>query len=148
MLNFSCFKFEELSNSKLYEILKLRSKIFVIEQKCLYQDMDALDNKAYHILIEKKNSIIGYSRVLEKGSVYKDYLSIGRVCVDEKNRGNKIGDLLIEYSLKLAKEKYKNIPIKISAQSYLKDLYKKHGFIYKGEEYIEDGIPHSAMYLE
>ena len=94
MINFNCFKFDDLSNKTLYNILQLRSQIFVLEQKCLYQDMDNFDNKAYHIVAEENNEIIGYSRIINKNEYYKDFCSIGRVMVKKKERKKKIGKKL------------------------------------------------------
>jgi len=148
MIKFSHYNFEELSNKKLYEILQLRSKIFVIEQKCLYQDLDNLDQNAYHILVEKNNKLIGYSRIIKKGELFPKFCSIGRVLVDKEEREKKTGDDLVDYCVKTAKKLFDKDPIKISAQSYLIKFYKKHGFKYKGDDYLEDGIPHSAMFLE
>ena len=79
MINFNCFEFDDLSNKMLYDILRLRTQIFVLEQKCLYQDMDNLDKKAYHIVLEEHNEIIGYSRIINKKEYYKKFCSIGRV---------------------------------------------------------------------
>lgn len=148
MIKYSFFNFEQLSNVKLYQTLQLRAKVFVIEQKCLFQDMDDLDQKAYHVLVEKNNKLIGYSRIIEKGIYYSKFCSIGRVLVNKEERKNKVGDGLVDYSIKIAKKLFKKDSIKISAQSYLIKFYEKHGFIYKGEDYLEDGIPHSAMFLD
>ena len=148
MINFNCFEFDDLSNKMLYDILRLRTQIFVLEQKCLYQDMDNLDKKAYHIVLEEHNEIIGYSRIINKKEYYKNFCSIGRVMVKEKERKKEIGNKLVNYSIKKTKHIFNNAPIKISAQSYLIKFYEKIGFQYKGEDYLEDGIPHCAMYLE
>ena len=102
----------------------------------------------HHILAEKHNKLIGYSRILEKGNLYSNYSSIGRVLVDNKERGHKVGEKIVKFSIKIIKQKYKEAPIKISAQTYLLDFYKKLGFHHKGRDYLEDGIPHSSMYLE
>ena len=147
MIKYSCFSFKELPKKKLYEILQLRSKVFVLEQKCLYQDMDDLDQKAYHILAENKERIVGYSRIIKKGEYYSEFSSIGRVLVDESERKNRVGHGVVEFSVKMIKKIFTNEPIKISAQSYLIKFYENHGFLYKGEDYLEDGIPHSAMFL-
>lgn len=148
MIKYNCFKFDDLSNRMLYNILQLRSQVFVLEQQCLYQDMDNFDNKAYHVVVEEHNEIIGYSRIINKKEYYKDFCSIGRVMVRKKERKKDIGKNLVNYSIKKAKTVFNNAPIKISAQSYLINFYEKIGFQYKGEDYLEDGIPHCAMYLE
>lgn len=146
-MKLSHYTFNELSKQQLYDLLKLRSSIFIVEQKCIYQDIDNKDINAIHILVESKNRIIGYSRILKKGVLYSKYCVIGRVLIDINERNNKLGEQLMRYSIKIVNDKFKKVPIKISAQSHLKIFYEKQGFIYKKEDYLEDGIPHCAMYL-
>ena len=147
-MKFSYYNFEELSNKQLYYILRIRSRVFVVEQNCIYQDIDNHDIKATHVLVEKNNKIIGYSRILKKGILYKNSCAIGRVLIDKNERRNKVGYLLMKFTIKTTKFLFKNDSIKISAQSHLKNFYNKQGFIYKGEDYLEDGIPHCAMYFD
>ena len=148
MIKIDHYNFEDLSNKNLYRILQLRSEIFILEQQCLYLDIDDNDFKAHHVIVKKRGKIIGYSRVMKKGNIYSKYSSIGRVLVSKRERRKNIGSTIIEYSIKILKKLYKNDPIKISAQTYLKTAYEKHGFVYKGEDYLEDGIPHCAMYFD
>ena len=114
----------------------------------MYLDIDDNDFKALHVIVKKRGKIIGYSRVMKKGNIHSKHSSIGRVLVSKSERRKNIGSTIIEYSIKILKKLYKNDPIKISAQTYLKTAYEKHGFIYKGEDYLEDGIPHCAMYFD
>ena len=135
-------EWSELSTKEVENIFSLRSEVFVVEQDCVYQDIDGKDQKARHLLGKKNNEIIAYSRIFKPGDYFKE-ASFGRAVVKKSERGKGIGDELVVNSVK-------NIPehkIKISAQSYLKEFYVKHGFKAKGEEYLEDGIPHMAMYL-
>lgn len=135
-------EWSELSTKEVENIFSLRSEVFVVEQDCVYQDIDGKDQKARHLLGKKNNEIIAYSRIFKPGDYFKE-ASFGRAVVKKSERGKGIGDELVVNSVK-------NIPehkIKISAQSYLKEFYAKHGFKAKGEEYLEDGIPHMAMYL-
>tara|TARA_Y100000996_G_scaffold320822_1_gene256948 strand:- start:402 stop:848 length:447 start_codon:yes stop_codon:yes gene_type:complete len=148
MIKIDHYKFEDLTNKNLYRILQLRSEIFILEQQCLYLDIDDNDFKALHVIVKKRGKIIGYSRVMKKGNIYSKHSSIGRVLVSKSERRKNIGNTIIEYSIKILKKLYKNDPIKISAQTYLKTAYEKHGFVYKGEDYLEDGIPHCAMYFD
>lgn len=148
MIKIDHHNFEDLTNKNLYRILQLRSEIFVLEQQCLYLDIDDNDFKALHVIVKKSDKIIGYSRIMKKGNIYRQYSSIGRVLVCKSERRNNIGNTIIEYSIKILKQLYKNDPIKISAQTYLKSAYEKYGFVYKGEDYLEDGIPHCAMYFD
>ena len=147
-MKYSYHKFKELSANDIYQVLRLRSEVFVIEQNCIYQDIDRKDIKAIHILIKEQDKLIGYARILKKGMSYKNYSSIGRVVVKKINRNKAIGKKLMEFSVKKCLELYPKDGIKISAQTYLKNFYSDQGFVYKGEDYLEDGIPHCAMYLE
>ena len=142
-LDWKIYNWSELTTDILYSILALRSEVFVVEQDCVYQDIDGKDQKAKHVLGKKNNEIIAYARIFKPGDYFEE-ASFGRAVVKKLERGKGIGDELVANSIK-------NVPenkIKISAQSYLKDFYGKHGFVAKGEEYLEDGIPHTAMYIE
>lgn len=137
-------KFNELTVYELFEIYKLRSKIFVVEQNCIYQDIDNKDLIASHVLILFEKKIIAYSRLLPKSKSYS-FPSIGRVIVDVPFRGKKIGKLLMKFSLKKIIEIYKEKEIIISAQNYLFKFYSELGFKKEGAEYLEDNIPHIKM---
>lgn len=136
--------FTQLSTNDLYDILHLRSEVFVIEQNCIYQDIDYKDQKAIHVLLKKNKELIGYTRIFNKGDYFKN-ASIGRVLVSKNNRKNNYGSQLMEASIKVIKTKFKASKISISAQTYLKQFYNNLGFKVTGEEYLEDGIPHIAM---
>lgn len=148
MLNFICKAFNQLSLEEMHEVFMLRSEVFVVEQDCIYQDLDGKDPKALHILgVDQTNKIVAYSRILPKGEYYHSYVVIGRVVVSETFRGKKYGHLLVKHSIEQAIKHHKETSIKISAQSYLIPFYKCHGFVVKGDEYQEDGISHTAMIL-
>ena len=138
--------FNELSPQDIYSILQLRSEVFVVEQNCIYQDIDDRDQYALHLLLKKNDYLIGYSRIFKGGDYFKE-ASIGRVLVKKKDRNNRYGSLLMELSIKAIKDHFKENKIKISAQTYLKKFYNELGFGSVGEEYLEDGIPHIAMLL-
>jgi len=135
---------EQLKTNELYSILKLRSKVFVVEQNCVYQDIDDKDKLAIHVFGFVEGKIIAYSRLFNKKEYFKE-TSFGRAVVELTKRGKGIGDMLVEKSLLTIKEKYKEQKVKISAQAHLVNFYKKHGFKTTGKEYLEDGIPHIAM---
>jgi ElaA protein len=137
-------KWDDLEKNDLHEILMLRSKVFVVEQNCVYQDIDNKDPEAIHLYGKLNNKIISYSRIFNEGVFYKE-ISFGRALVSKSKRGEGIGDLLVKKSLEIIKENWPNKKVKISAQAHLKGFYKKHGFVEKGEEYLEDGIPHISM---
>ena len=139
-------KFDELSVQQLYDVLQLRSEVFVVEQDCVYQDIDGYDDKAYHVLFYDESTLVAYTRILPPGS-YFDELSIGRVLVKTTHRLQNLGHKLMSTSIDFAKETFPNSIIKISAQQYLIKFYESHGFESYGKGYLEDGIPHIAMKL-
>jgi ElaA protein len=140
-------KFNELDTNILYSILKLRSEVFVLEQKCAYLDIDEKDKKAIHIFsLDKINSCIAYGRIFKASDYYKNYTAITRIVIRKKDREKKLGYELVKKLIEICLEKFPKIKIKISAQKYLQKFYEKSGFVFKGENYLEDGIPHCAMY--
>lgn len=140
-------EYEELTLSELYELLKLRASVFVVEQDCPYQDLDGKDSRATHLLGYQKNKLIAYSRIFRPGAFEKKHARIGRVVTQKQERGKGIGFNLVQKSISFCKEHFGNQTIKISAQVYLKKFYNQYGFVEKGKIYLEDGIPHCAMYL-
>ena len=139
--------FEELTTTELYDLLQLRSEVFVVEQDCVYQDIDGKDQKALHVLGYKDYKIVAYTRVFKPGD-YFEQASIGRVVVKENERSFKYGYDIMESSIKAIKDYFNESTIKISAQTYLRKFYNNLGFKQVGEEYLEDGIPHIAMLKE
>tara|TARA_B100000780_G_scaffold70724_1_gene47245 strand:- start:317 stop:769 length:453 start_codon:yes stop_codon:yes gene_type:complete len=137
-------KWEELNKKNLHEILLVRSEVFVVEQNCVYQDIDNKDPKAIHLYGKIKNKIVAYSRIFNEGDFYKE-ISFGRALVLKNQRGKGLGDELVQKSIEIIKGNWPNKKVKISAQAHLNNFYKKHGFIEKGKEYLEDGIPHVSM---
>ena len=144
MLETKIKTFQELTTQELYDILQLRSEVFVVEQDCVYQDIDRKDQKALHVIGYKKEKIVAYTRIFKQGDYFKES-SIGRVVVAEKERQHKYGYEIMEASIKAIEEHYKTTEIKISAQCYLKRFYNNLKFLEVGEEYLEDGIPHIGM---
>ena len=136
---------DQLSRKEINDVFSLRSEVFVVEQECVYQDVDGKDEQADHVLLTIDNNLVGYTRVFNENIYFKE-ASFGRAVVKKTYRGKGYGHLLVEKSLEHLKAS-KQSPIKISAQAYLKDFYSSHGFVVKGKEYMEDGIPHFAMYL-
>jgi ElaA protein len=144
MLDIQVKKFKELTINELYGLLQLRSEVFVVEQDCVYQDIDYKDQKALHVIGFKNEKIIAYTRIFKPGDYFK-YASIGRVVVAKNERKFKYGYSIMEASIKAVLEYYNETTIKISAQTYLKKFYNNLGFKQVGEEYLEDGIPHIGM---
>jgi len=139
--------FNELTTEELYQILRLRSEVFVVEQDCVYQDVDNKDQKALHIMGIKDGEVVAYTRVFEPGD-YFDNVSIGRVVVSQSQRKYGLGKQIMQASLAAINQRFPDKPIEISAQSYLLKFYTELGFNAFGEEYLEDGIPHRRMLKE
>ncbi|MAU55252.1 MAG: GNAT family N-acetyltransferase [Flavobacteriaceae bacterium] len=137
-------KWSEVSLEELYSVLRLRSEVFVVEQDCVYQDIDNKDQIAIHLLGYINKELIAYSRLFNEGDYFKE-TSFGRAIIKKEKRGQGYGDELVKESLKTIKNYYGNKKVKISAQAHLKTFYSKHAFIAKGKEYLEDGIPHVSM---
>ena len=144
MLEIKVKTFQELTTKELYNLLQLRSEVFVVEQDCVYQDIDGKDEKALHVIGYKSDKIVAYTRLFKPGD-YFNLSSIGRVVVDKNERQYKYGYNIMEASIKAIEEHYNTTEIKISAQCYLKRFYNNLNFFEIGEEYLEDGIPHIGM---
>lgn len=136
--------FKDLSKQELYNVLQLRSAVFVVEQDCVYQDLDGKDQKAFHILGYTNDKLVAYTRIFKSGDYFNE-ASIGRVVVAENKRHLKFGKQIMQASIKAISSIFNERVIKISAQTYLKSFYNQLGFNEIGEEYLEDGIPHTAM---
>ncbi len=137
--------FAGLSADELYEILALRSRVFVVEQQCIFLDMDGLDRQAFHLAGYAGNQLVAYTRILPKGVAYTDYPSIGRVVTAPEARGKSYGFGLMQESLRRLYELYGVVAVKIGAQLYLKRFYESLGYRQAGEMYLEDGIEHIPM---
>ena len=136
--------FSEISTNELYALLQLRSEVFVVEQDCVYQDIDYKDQKALHVLGYKNHKLIAYTRIFKPGD-YFSQASIGRVVVAQNQRKFGYGFIIMQHSIKAVKDHFNETIIKISAQKYLKNFYESLQFEQVGEEYLEDNIPHIPM---
>ena len=137
-------RFQELSAAELYDLLQLRSEVFVVEQNCVYQDIDGKDRKALHLIGDYDSRIVAYARLFAAGDYFEE-ASIGRVVVDVNCRDKKWGHELMQKAITAIKDKYNTTVITISAQLYLQKFYESHGFAVTSEEYLEDDIPHIQM---
>ena len=137
--------FSELTVNELYDLLKLRSEVFVVEQKCIFLDIDNNDQKAFHTIGFLGEEVVATTRLFEKDIMYDGYQSIGRVVAAPKYRGLSIGKALMQYSISECERLFGKGPIKIGAQLYLKKFYSEQGFEQSGEVYIEDEIDHIPM---
>lgn len=136
--------FDELNLQELYQVLQLRSQVFVVEQDCVYQDIDGKDQKALHVLGFRKSELVAYTRCFPPGFYFGE-AAIGRVVVKKNARGNAYGHDILQASVQAIKKNFNTTTIKLSAQKYLINFYESHGFRQIGEGYLEDGIPHIAM---
>lgn len=143
--------FNCLSVNELYEALKLRIDVFVVEQTCYYPDLDSMQNQrdrhdqTIHLLGYQDDVLVAYSRILAQGQSYDEYVSIGRVAIAEQARGTGLGHELIVEALKVCQQYFPKTSIKISAQEHLIAFYLQHGFKQVSAMYLEDNIPHVAM---
>lgn len=137
--------FQTLSLNDLYQILFLRTKVFVVEQNCVYQDIDFKDQRASHLLIWDRDILVAYARIFPVGIEYDDAACIGRVIVDERYRGQGLANTLMRQSLEYIRDHFSALAVEISAQEYLIGFYKKHGFVQTSDVFLEDGIPHVQM---
>ena len=144
MLKVKIKSFEALTKHELYYLLQLRSEVFVVEQDCVYQDLDGKDEKALHVLGFKNEKLVAYTRIFKPGDYFENS-SIGRVVVADAERKHGFGHDLMKASIKAIKENYNADLITISAQKYLKKFYESLDFEQVGEEYLEDDIPHIPM---
>ena len=137
--------FQELSLEEFHDIIALRIQIFIIEQNCPYQEVDGKDKLAHHLFFKNEmDEIIAVSRILPQGISYTE-VAIGRVVVHEDYRGTGLGNQLMADSMNFVRDKYGEVPVRLSAQKHLENYYGNHGFKSTGKEYLEDGIPHVEM---
>ena len=137
-------RFSNLDTNELYEILKLRFDVFVLEQECLYSEIDNLDQDAIHVYIKDGEEIVAYLRVLDRGVESED-VAIGRVIA--KNRRQGLGTLVLKEGIKATKEFFDTDTIYLEAQTYAKEFYENQGFVQISDEFLLDGIAHIKMRL-
>lgn len=145
MLTWKWRTFDELSTSELYNVLALREEVFILEQKCVYTDLDYNDQKAIHLLGYKNNKLAAYLRLFLPGTKYPDKISFGRVLTSSYARGEGAGKALIDETLLYLKKNKIRTPIIISAQQYLEKFYQSYGFETISEPYDDAGVMHIDM---
>ncbi|GMN10011.1 GNAT family N-acetyltransferase [Croceitalea sp. MTPC9] len=136
--------FVELELEELYELLRLRSEVFVVEQECIYQDIDDKDKNAIHVIGKKNDKIVAYTRIF-KPNDYFNNPSIGRVVVAKSYRKQELGKDIMLASIKAIESIFNTFTIELSAQQYLVQFYNDLNFKEEGDGYLEDGIPHIKM---
>jgi len=137
--------FEALSKQQLYQLLKLRQEVFVVEQECAYLDLDNVDQHAIHCLGLTDSALIAYARIIPPGKLYTEASSVGRVIAIKEFRNSGLGRKLMQLSMDYCFQNFSGYPIKISAQCYLEKFYESLHFSPLGEPYLLDGIPHREM---
>ncbi|CEK09591.1 GNAT family N-acetyltransferase [Legionella hackeliae] len=142
MTNIRVCSFDELSKEALYEILALRSDVFIVEQQCFYQDLDFKDQDAQHLLMYDQGKLIAYARILAYGD---EGMSFGRLVTAASHRGLGLGKQLMDCILSYLKTHHSTQPVIITAQNYLRHFYGTYGFIAEGEPFDMDGLPHVRM---
>lgn len=140
-------RFKELSVIELYKSLTLRNEVFIVEQNCVYQDLDGCDDKALHIMLFENDDLAAYARIFDKGIKFPT-ASIGRVVVSPAKRNLKLGHVLVNAAIQAIHENFKTEEITISAQEHLQKFYAAHGFVTTSEMYLEDDIPHVEMQIK
>ncbi|NVK56936.1 MAG: GNAT family N-acetyltransferase [Alteromonadaceae bacterium] len=148
MLNWQCYRFDQLSTIHLYALLRLRTDVFVVEQNCPYPELDGKDcnDNTHHLLAFDGDKLEAYARLLPPGLSFPQ-VSIGRVVVAESGRGKGIGSVLITEALEHCQRLWPDQNIQIGAQLHLVNVYEKFGFVRHSDDYLEDGIPHVDMLL-
>lgn len=136
--------FQDLTVDELYNLLRLRSEVFVVEQNCVFLDQDDKDQKCFHLLLYADEQLVGYSRLVPAGLSYAE-ISIGRVITTLSARGKGLGKVLMELSIAYCQELLGAGVIRIGAQTYALKFYESLGFESDGEVYDEDGIEHIEM---
>ena len=141
-----CKHHDDLGKDQLYAVLRLRSEVFVVEQKCAYQDIDGQDlaGDTHHLMAGQDHELVAYLRLLDPESQGGDVV-IGRVIVSPAARGTGLGHQMLEEALERIEDIWPQTPIFLSAQAHLQKYYGRYGFVVAGEEYLEDDIPHIGM---
>lgn len=145
-INWQLKEFDTLTNNELYQLLRLRSEVFVVEQNCVFLDMDNKDQLCWHLLGWKDSLLAASTRIVPPGLAYEE-VSIGRVVTAPTARGLGIGRLLMQESIKACYDLFGREKIRIGAQLYLLEFYRSLGFKEEGEIYLEDDIRHIEMVL-
>ena len=140
-----CKEFDALTLQELYALLRLRSEVFVVEQNCVFQDMDNKDQQCHHVLLYNEANLVAYARLVPPGVSYPSHMSIGRIITSMQVRGTGVGRQLLDFSIAACYRLFGNGPIKIGAQLYARKFYESFGFVQTGEVYDEDGIDHIEM---
>lgn len=144
--------FERLTLKELHDLLMLRQQIFVIEQECIFPEIDGLDPRCCHLIGLQNGRVVAAARIVPPGmdpahDAQGDHPAIGRVVTDASLRGQGMGRKVMLRAIEECQKQFAGKPIYLNAQLYLKDFYQSLGFVQDGEVFEEDGIPHITMWL-
>ena len=142
---YNWYQFQDLDTKQLYELLKLRQDVFIIEQKCIYADMDQLDFKCLHLLGYEGNNLVAYLRLMPAEFHSSGNIAFGRIIAVSNKRGSGLGKSLLQQAMCYVAETHPQQRIQLAAQCYLQGFYEKFDFEAMSEPYDEDGIPHIDM---
>ena len=140
---FTIQHYQQISKDDLFDVLALRTKVFVVEQNCPYQELDIHDKNAYHVFYKNKGIVVAVLRLYMVGK--NQQVNIGRVAVVAEFRNLGLGKEMMVATVKFISDKFRNRDVFLSAQIYLTEFYQSLGFKIHGEEFLEDGIPHINM---
>ena len=143
-IRWRCVGFDALTAGELYEVLALRSEVFVVEQSCVFQDMDGADAQAIHLLGVLHGKLVAYARCFDAGLTFPE-ASVGRIVTQNTLRGTGAGHVLLQKAIACVARHWGPQPIRIGAQARLESFYVGHGFVKNGAPYMEDGIAHIEM---
>lgn len=136
---------KDLHIADFYSVLRLRNEVFIVEQNCVYQDLDGKDMDCFHAMVVEDKRIIGTCRIVPPGLGYKDAVSFGRFAIHGEFRNGKRGFNLMQAVMHFLKKEFAGKKLRISAQEHLVDFYRQHGLVANDKKYLEDGIPHVEM---
>lgn len=143
-MQWTVLPYASLSTDRLYDIMRLRQEVFIVEQHCYYLDADGIDKSALHVLGIEDDVLVAYARIMGPGIVYPE-ASFGRVLVAQPHRGKGYGQQLTSLLLQTTSDHWGDVPVRISAQAYLTAFYSFFGFATEGSTYLDAGIPHIYM---
>jgi ElaA protein len=144
----ACLTFDELTTSQLYAILALRSEVFVVEQECVFPDVDGLDPNCIHLLGWEKGGLVAYARILPENVWRPGAVSVGRIVSSPRVRGRGLGAEAVVRALDYLRDRGNTLPIELESQHRLERFYERFGFESVGEPYPKDGQPHIRMILD
>ena len=139
-------RFDELTAGELYDILQLRQQVFIIDQQCIYDDMDGCDKEALHVYLKDSEGIAACLRIMNR-NVKSEYVTVGRVVTAKRARRQGLASRLLQAAIQAAADQFRADKVYIEAQTYARALYEKQGFVQTSEEFLEDGVPHIKMIL-